>query len=268
MNILNDIELFILDMDGTIYLGNQLIKGSKKFLNYLEKNNKKHVFLTNNSSKNPLDYKEKLSKLKIEVNLKNIVSSGKVTVNYLKELLSKDKKNIYLVGTKSLENEFKIEGFNLINDIENNKVDCLVLGFDTSLTYQKLFDAHQLINQGVKYIATNPDLVCPLENERSMPDCGSIIKLLEASTGKTPLVVGKPNRIMIDYISKQFAVNRDKIAIVGDRISTDIKMAKNSNIIGILVLSGVTKLKDIKGNEIRPDFVFDGINQIRETIGG
>ncbi len=265
MDKIENTELFIFDMDGTIYLSNTLIKGSLELIEKLNKKNIDYTFLTNNSSKNTSDYKNKLSKLGIDVEQKYIVSSGEVTASHIKEIKNKDENDVYIVGTKSLEKVFKDYGFNVV-DNRNKNVDYLVLGFDTTLTYQKLWDAHYLINNGVKYYATNPDKVCPLENNESMPDCGAIINLLKTSTNEEPVVVGKPNELMIKYISKEFNVERKNISMVGDRLYTDIKMAETSGINSILVLSGETKRSDLVDSTIEPDFVVESVKDLNKLI--
>src|SRR6056297_2056699 len=165
---LDEIKLFILDMDGTIYLGQELIEGTDDFINYLDKIGKNYVFLTNNSSKNALDYQQKLHNLGIDTTVDNVVTSGQVTAHYVEQKYGSEDINLYILGTESLKEEFKKIGFNIIEN-KNKRIDCLVLGFDTTLTYQKLWDAHDLIRKGCDYVATNPDLVCPLEKKKTMP---------------------------------------------------------------------------------------------------
>ncbi|MFW6269690.1 MAG: HAD-IIA family hydrolase, partial [Bacillota bacterium] len=240
---LKDVECFLLDMDGTFYLGNELIDGALKFINVLKELDKEFIFLTNNSSKNTKNYQVKLKKMGVNVDLNHIVNSGEVTADYVKQ--KKENAVVYIVGTPSLEEEFKNINLEIVRD-KNKDIDYLVLGFDTTLNYEKLWDAHDLILNGTSYIATNPDDVCPLPGGKSMPDCGSIIKLLENSTGKTPLVIGKPNTLMIDYVSKKTGIKREKMAMMGDRLYTDIQTAHNADIMSILVLSGETNKKDLK----------------------
>lgn len=258
MQKLNDIKCFLLDMDGTFYLGNRLLDGALDFLKILEKQNKQFYFLTNNSSKSSKDYQIKLKNLGVNVPLENIINSGQVTANYIKQ---KNKKaNIYLVGTPSLEREFREAGLNIIKEPAHN-IDTLVLGFDTTLTYEKLMAAHILIKQGVNYIATNPDYVCPVDGG-NIPDCGSIISLLKTSTGKEPLVIGKPNILMIDYIVKNKGIDKNNIGMIGDRLYTDIQTAINASITGILVLSGETRKKDLVNSPQKPDYIFAGIKEL------
>ncbi len=266
MKKLNEIKLFILDMDGTIYLGDELIEGVITFLRKVESLGSDYIFLTNNSSKNSHDYQEKLKALGIEVSLDKIVTSGEVTAAYLAKMAENEEKNVYVVGTESLKENIEQYNFNIVENTAE-KVDYLVLGFDTTLTYQKLWDAHKLINSGVNYIATHPDLVCPLGDNQSMPDCGAMISLLEASTGETPFVVGKPNDIMVEYIADKFNVPRSSLAMVGDRLYTDMKMAHDTKITGILVLSGETKATDLKDVKTQlPDYVFESVKELTDEL--
>lgn len=263
MTNLRDIDCFLLDMDGTIYLSNELIHGSKTFLESSATENKKIVFFTNNSSRGSEDYLHKLQKLNISVKQEQIITSGLVTVDYIQQ--RKPDAKVYLLGTPSLNAEFKGGGLELVSDITGD-IDYLVLGFDTSLTYKKLWDAHELILRGVPYIATNPDYVCPLSGGKTMPDCGSMINLLKTSTGKEPLVIGKPNTIMVEYVAKRLGVPLNKIAMVGDRIYTDMEMARRSGITGILVLSGESKIQDVENAKNKPDFVFDNLGMLAEFL--
>ena len=265
MEKIKNTELFIFDMDGTIYLGDNLIDGVLDLIDKLEKDDKKYIFLTNNSSKNSNDYQEKLNRLGIDVSTEEIVNAGEVTAAYLNDIKEVNEDNVYVVGTNSLEQVFKDYGFNVIKTREE-EVDYLVVGFDTTLTYKKLWDAHYLINQGVKYYATNPDKVCPLEGGKSMPDCGAIINLLKTSTGKEPIVVGKPSELIVKYIASRYQTPREKISMVGDRLYTDIKMANRSGINSILVLTGETKKNDLKPAKIKPDIVLNSVIEIGKSL--
>ncbi|MFW5976421.1 MAG: HAD-IIA family hydrolase [Bacillota bacterium] len=260
---LMDIECFLLDMDGTFYLGNELIDGALKFINILKENDKEYIFLTNNSSRNTKNYQVKLKKMGVEVKLNKIINSGEVTADYIKK--KKNNALVYVVGTPSLEKEFENRKLEIVKN-KNKNIDFLVLGFDTTLNYEKLWDAHDLILEGTEYIATNPDYVCPLPENKSMPDCGSIIKLLETSTGKKPLVIGKPNTLMIEYVSEKTGIKKDKMAMIGDRLYTDIQTAHNAEITSILVLSGETKKEDLKGSPQKPDYIFDSLKQLSTEL--
>lgn len=260
---LQDIDCFLLDMDGTIYLSNKLIDKAVEFIELLDEQGKDYVFFTNNSSKNTSDYKKKLENFGLTVPVEKIVNSGQVTANYVKN--KKEGAKVYPLGTPSLEQELLDAGLELAKE-KNEDIDFVVLGFDKTLEYKKLWDAHDLILDGVEYIATNPDYVCPLEGGKSMPDCGSMISLLETSTGKTPLVVGKPNTLMIDYVSDTLGVKKDRMAMVGDRLYTDIQMAIDADITSILVLSGESTEQTLKESPQNPDYVFESVADIKAEL--
>ncbi len=265
MTKIKDINCFLLDMDGTIYLSNKLIDKAVEFIELLDEQGKDYVFFTNNSSKNTSDYKKKLENFGLSVPVEKIVNSGQVTANYVKN--KKEGAKVYPLGTPSLEQELLDAGLELAKD-KNEDIDFVVLGFDKTLEYKKLWDAHDLILDGVEYIATNPDYVCPLEGGKSMPDCGSMISLLETSTGKTPLVVGKPNTLMIDYVSDTLGVKKDRMAMVGDRLYTDIQMAIDADITSILVLSGESTEETLKESPQNPDYVFESVADIKAELEG
>ena len=258
-----DIQCFILDMDGTLYLGNKLIDGALDFIKKVTASNRIYFFLTNNSSKNSRDYQKKLAKLGIESSIEQIINSGQVTADYIKKLQADA--NVYLVGTNSLHQEFQTANLKIATE-RTQKIDFIVLGFDTTLNYQKLWDAHDLILKGVPYLATNPDYVCPLENGKTMPDCGSMISLLKASTGREPLIIGKPNPLMVDYVLEKSGIPRGKTALIGDRLYTDIQTGINAGITSILVLSGETKECDLRYCQEKPDYVFPDLKEIARLL--
>lgn len=263
MEKINQIKCFLLDMDGTIYLGNNLIDGAKEFIEKISKSNREFFFFTNNSSKKPSDYLEKLSNFGIEISLNRIITSGDVTSSYI--LSQKEKPLVYLLGTPSLERQFLEKGICLTTN-KSEDIDFLVLGFDTTLDYKKIWDAHDLILRGIPYIATNPDYVCPLAGGKSMPDCGATISLLKTSTGKEPLVIGKPNTLMIDFVQDKTGLSKKDFAMMGDRLYTDIQTAINADITSILVLSGETKRNDLSNAEQVPDYVFNSIKDLLNLL--
>ena len=260
---IRDVECFLLDMDGTIYLGNDLIEGAKEFLEELESQNKKYIFMTNNSSKSKTTYVEKLKKLGIHCDIDNIFTSGEATAIYLTE--KNENPKVFLLGTKDLEEEFLNHGITLVNNTDE-KPDYVVLGFDTTLTYDKLWKACDYLRDGVPYIATHPDLNCPLEGGKYMPDTGSMIKLIEASTGKLPYIIGKPNQGIVEAISNKFNINKSTMAMVGDRLYTDVLLGENANITSVLVLSGETTINDLEKSDINPTYVFNSVKDIYNNI--
>lgn len=258
---LQKLKYFALDMDGTIYLGQKLLPGAKEFLDYLAKSGRKYVFLTNNSSKNKQSYVNKLQKLGLDATIDQVLTSGEATALYLKTI--KPNARIFLLGTPDLEQEFIAHGFTLTGSTP----DFVVLGFDQTLTYAKLTEACHLIREGVPLIATHPDINCPTD-ERSgyIPDVGAMLELIYASTGKKAKIIGKPYQEIINALLEKLHCKRDETAMVGDRLYTDIKLAENAAICGILVLSGETKQTDLNQSKVCPDYVFDSVRELAAAL--
>jgi HAD superfamily hydrolase (TIGR01457 family) len=255
---IRQIKMFLLDLDGTIYLGKTLISGAEIFIKNLRERRIRYVFLTNNSSQSASGYLRKLTGLGIPVTRRNIMTSGQATGIYL----SKKKSNarVYVVGTRSLARE--LESYGLVISDGKGAVDCVVVGFDTELTYKKIQTACELIDRGVRYIATNPDLVCPIGEKRNLPDCGSICFMIEQATGKKPYVIGKPRPEMVNLVCSKFRVPSDNAAIIGDRLSTDIAVGRNAGVLTICVLSGESRLKDVKSSLVKPDCTIESIKEL------
>lgn len=263
MSNLKEKDTFLLDMDGTIFLGNELIDGASDFLDTLKQNGKRYIFLTNNSSKNRMAYVDKLRNLGLDVTAEDIFTSGEATTRYLKN--RHEGARIYLLGTPSLEEEFIREGFQLVSG-RGEKVDFVVLGFDTTLTYEKVWIACEYIAAGVEYIATHPDFVCPLPGGAFMPDAGAMAAMIEASTGKKPFVIGKPNKAVVESIALKYALNQNEMVMVGDRLYTDVQTGINAGITSILVYSGETKPEDYEKSTICADFVFPSVKYIIDQV--
>lgn len=253
---LEHIQTFVLDMDGTIYLGKDLFSYTHRFLETLLNTGREYYFFTNNSSKDIETYIDKLQRMGIHIQPKQMMVSTHVILRWLKQ--HHDGKRIYVVGTPSLCKEFEQHGWTL----DDEHPDIVVLGFDTTLTYDKLSKACTFIRDGALYFGINPDLNCPMEDDVFIPDCGSMAKLIEASTGKYPEFFGKPSKKTLDYIINETKCSPDKIGIIGDRLYTDIKVADGSEVVSILVLSGETKREDIKHSEIKPDIVIENIGEL------
>ncbi|SHJ89108.1 HAD-superfamily subfamily IIA hydrolase, TIGR01457 [Clostridium amylolyticum] len=263
MKDITEIKCFVLDMDGTFYLGNRLIDGALDFLKTLKAQNKEFLFLTNNSSKNKYAYVTKLNNLGLDIEPNRIFTSGEATTIYLNS--KKAGAKVFLLGTKMLEEEFINAGFKLVKD-RSQRPDFIVLGFDTTLTYEKLWIACDFIRDGVEYVATHPDFNCPLEDSKFMPDAGAMIDFISTSTGKKPYVVGKPNKAIIEALCEKYAYDKEDIAIVGDRLYTDIKTGENAGITSILVLSGETSIESYNNSETNADFVYPSLKEINEEL--
>ena len=263
---LNDIEFFLLDMDGTIYLGDRLIDGSYDFLNLVKQQGKRYCFLTNNSSRGAEAYLRKLINLGIDAAREELVTSTDLLIYHLQK--TDPGAVLYPVGTEQFEQELAEGGFNLLFDYRKTPPpDYVVIGFDTTLHYKKLFDVCRFVRDGVPYIATHPDLNCPLDEGVYMPDCGAIIEFVRAATEISPVkIVGKPNPLVIEYFMHTRAVDTAKMAIIGDRIYTDIRLGMEGNITSILVLSGESTREDAASGTARPDFVFDSIRDVYNAL--
>ncbi len=244
--------IFFFDLDGTVYLGNQLFEGVLDLIDLLKKKHKAYFFLSNNSSLSTSDYLIKLKKLNLPIKRENIILSQHPTIDYLHK---ESYKNVFLLGTTSLKKEFSEAGFKLTEE----NPDILVLAFDQELTYARLERASKFLQKGIPYIATHLDNRCPIE-DGFIPDAGGIAALLYKTTERMPRVFGKPNKEMLLFKLEQLKLHRNSAVMTGDRLYTDIKMGHNAGITTCCVLSGETNLEMIKKSaQIKPDFIIDGI---------
>ena len=241
-----------LDMDGTIYMGSRLFPFTKDFLQELTDNGIGYSFLTNNPTRSRADYLKKLEKLGIEAAPDRMYTTAVATIEYLKAKMPQVK-SIFATGTPSMIKEFEEAGYRMTAIDPSDKPDLLLVAFDTTLTYERLCHAAWLASQGVPYIATNPDRVCPTDQPTVLVDCGSLCKCIEYATGRCPdLVIGKPNPDMLSGIMYHYGLRADEIAMCGDRIYTDVAMAQNAGAFGVLVLSGETTLETALAAENPP----------------
>lgn len=257
--MIGKIRCFVLDMDGTVYLGSRLLPGALDFIEYLRRSQRDFLFVTNNSSRHAEYYADKLTKLGIACDSGSILTSGEATAFYIDTL--KKGARIFLLGTPELEEEFQRQGFTLTGDAP----DFVVLGFDKTLTYGKLVIACDWIRKGVPFIATHPDLNCPTESGY-IPDCGAMAALISASTGVLPKVIGKPHREIIDMILRKKSYDLEQLAIVGDRLYTDMATGFNARICTVLVLSGETKPEDLPTASIQPQYVCRDLADLTERL--
>lgn len=253
---MNNIKLYCIDMDGTIYLENTLFDKVHETIAHLRKK-VKILFLTNNSSKSSDEYIKKLKKLGIEITPDEIYTSGQATCEYICHHFPN--KSVYILGTKALQDEFRKHHIKLTY----KNPDLCVLGYDTTLSYKKLCKFTNFLNQGKPYIATHPDINCPAK-PYYVPDIGSFMQLIKESTNRTPsLICGKPYQIMGETIMKKFNLKCDEIAMIGDRLNTDIAFANNNKFKSILVLSGeTTKEMYEKQKIVKCDLLLNSISDL------
>jgi len=257
---LRNIETYLLDLDGTFYLGSNLYPWSLPFVETMNRLGRRFIFVTNNSSQNAKHYVQKIRGMGVEITEDQVFTSGQATIYYLKK--HNYPRKLYLVGTPALEEEFREAGFMLTD----KDPETVVLGFDLTLTYEKLRTACDLIRQGLPFIATHPDFNCPTP-EGPIPDCGAMIALITASTGVKPKIIGKPYPEMIEALRARYGLeNPATIAMVGDRLYTDLAMAEAAGIVGILVLSGETQRADLQVSEVQPDLVLENLGEITKAL--
>ena len=260
-HLLENIRCFALDMDGTIYLGEQWIEGAQDFLHKIEESGRDYVFLTNNSSKNASVYVEKLHRMGLDVEEEKIITSGQATIYYLQQYFPG--KKVFLLGNPLLQEEFRQAGILL----EEEHPDVVVTAFDTSLDYQKMCKVCDHVRAGLPYIATHPDYNCPTETG-FIPDAGAIHAFIHASAFRYPdRIIGKPNGDIIEYLTtrvnrKQKGIDRKQIAMVGDRLYTDIAAGRNNGLQSILVLSGEATMQDVADSEVLPHLIFPSVKEM------
>jgi len=257
MSELKEKRLFLLDMDGTIYLDNDLFDGTLDFLEYVKSIGGRYIFLTNNSSKSVDKYIEKLATLGIKSEKKDFLTSVDATIEYLK---NKNYKMIYSFGTASFTEQLRDSDLQVITEMCDD-IDCLCMGFDTEITFHKIEDACILLLRGVDYIATNPDWVCSTKYG-SVPDCGSVVQMLYNATKRTPKFIGKPQPEMACLAMKATGFSQEETVIIGDRLYTDIACGINAGISSVFVLSGEGTMEDVEKSEIKPQFIYNNIKEL------
>jgi len=257
---LRQVRCFLLDMDGTFYLGERLLEGALEFIDVLHQRGCEYLFLTNNSSKDSGQYVEKITRLGLPVSRDKILTSGEATAMHVQSL--KPGARVYVVGTSALENEFGERGFELTDEVP----DFIVLGFDTTLTYAKLWKLCDLVRAGVPYLATHPDYNCPTETG-FMPDIGAMISFVKASTGREPdLIVGKPNRLFVEKAAERTGIPVSAMCMIGDRLYTDIALGATAGIPTILVLSGETQADEVAESPHQPSYVFENLGAVADHL--
>jgi len=245
-------------MDGTLYLENSALEGAQELLSFFDQSSIPYCLVTNNSSCSAATYVSKLSSMGFDLSQEQILTSGLASIYYLREHAI-DK--VFLLGTPSLEMEFEEAGFTL----EDTEPQAVVLGFDKTLTYEKLECAHQFILQGLPYIATHPDLVCPTLSG-NIPDCGSFIALLKASTGREPVITGKPYPILVEAACALLQRKAEQMMMIGDRLYTDMEMGVRCGVHTGLVLTGEASPEALEESSYSPTQIFRGVFELLECL--
>lgn len=244
------VRCFLLDMDGTFYLGDRLIDGSLDFLAALERTGRTARFLTNNSSKSASVYAKKLERMGVDARYRDVISSAHAAAHYCMKTFPG--KKCYLLGNPMLREELLAMGMTLTEE----DADYVLVAFDTTLDYKKMCVVCDYIREGKPYIATHPDFNCPTETG-FIPDMGAIMAFIEASTGrKADVILGKPHRGIVDEALARTGFSLGEMAMVGDRLYTDVATGVNHGMTGILVLSGEATMEDVKASDVKPDLIF------------
>ncbi len=255
------LRAFLLDMDGTIYLGPNPIAGAAEFIQTLRETGRRFLFLTNNPVSDAAAYARKLKGMGIDAEPEDVLTAGAATVDYL--VRHTPHRRVFVLGTPSFEEELRCAGIEPVQE----EPTAVVLSFDKTLTYAKLEKACLLLRSGMPYFATNPDRLCPTEYGY-IPDCGSMAALLESATGRLPLFIGKPSPEFARMGLERLGVAAEESAMVGDRLYTDMEMARRAGMSSILVLSGESTGQDVAGAEWKPDHVFPSVAELGRALRG
>jgi HAD superfamily hydrolase (TIGR01450 family) len=254
------LKALLLDLDGTLYLGDRLFPWTPDFLAVLRRRGLKRIFMTNNSSRNAVTYAEKLRRLGVEATPDEIITSGQSAMLYLRD--HPELKRLFVLGTDALADEVRQGGREVVQD----NADAVLVGYATNLTFAALSAAAIELQHGARFLATHPDRVCP-DPRGFLPDCGAMCACLTTATGRTPEeVFGKPSPWMLRLALERAGVAPHEMALVGDRLYTDIRMAVESGMPAILVLSGETSRCDLAASPVQPDFIFDDVGALGRAL--
>ncbi len=254
------VRLFVLDMDGTVYLGNEPIEGALDFVREVDaSSDRDYIFFTNNASRVPLVYVEKLRKMGLEVREEKIVTAGDVCAAFLRE--NYPDARIYLNGTPLLYENWKEKGLQLVE----NEPDVAVQSFDTTMTYEKMNRICRFVRGGVPFIATHMDINCPTE-DGFIPDCGAMCSLITASTGVSPRYLGKPWKETVDMITRLTGYSAQEMAFVGDRLYTDVATGVRNGAKGFLVLTGEATMQTVSESDVEPTCIYDSLDEMRSYL--
>jgi len=256
LEVIRNKKGFICDMDGVIYHGNELLPGAKEFVEWLNKENKNFIFLTNSSERSPLELKQKLGRMGLDVDEKHFYTSALATAEFIRSQCPGG--SAYCIGEAGLHNALYQAGISM-NDVNP---DYVVVGETQNYNIQNITKAVKLVSQGARLIGTNPDLTGPGEGGVILPACRALVAPIELATGQSAYFLGKPNPLMMRTGKKLLDCHSEDAVIIGDRMDTDIIAGIQSTIDTVLVLTGVTAREDLARFPYRPTYIFDGIGEI------
>lgn len=254
----------VLDMDGTIYLGKRVFPQTSPFLASLARLGIGHSFLTNNCSRSRVEYVRHLREIGVNADVEAIQTSAQATAHHIQKQLPQVQR-LFVLGTEGLDDDFRRAGFEVVDQ----DPDAVVVGFDTALTYEVLCQTAYWISRGLPYIATHPDRVCPTDRPIVLPDCAAICALLETATGRRPdAVPGKPHPAMLQAVFAKYGLAADEVMLVGDRLYTDIRMARDAGAVAVLTLTGEAKKSDLASCPAasQPDLVVEHLGELQQML--
>ncbi len=257
--LLQKIRLFVLDLDGTVSLGDRLLPGAAEMIARARALGRRILFFTNNTSRSPLEYVERLNRMGLAVTRADILTAGDVTVHYLRQ--RHPDARVFLLGVPALRESFAAGGIRLVEE----DPDLVVAGFDKTLTYERLEKACVFLRRGAGFLATHPDINCPTEAE-PIPDCGAICAAITASTGRAPRCLGKPAAETVELVEAVSGLRRKSIAFVGDRLYTDVACGTRNGALGILVMTGETTPDMLAESRFSPDAVFPSLGAMAPLL--
>lgn len=262
--MLCDKKLFLFDIDGTLAVGNTLFDGSRELLSYIDSIGGASIFITNNSTKSQEAYVEKFSRWNLHTVQEQFITSSVLAAMYLQKHFSDAL--IFVMGTCSFYEELQKFGLHLTTNPQE-KPDCVIVGYDSELSYRKLEDVCQVLfeHPNLPFLATNPDLRCPAPFG-FIPDCGAICHMIEDTTGRTPLYLGKPNGSVIDFCLEQTGFSREETIVVGDRLYTDIACGRNGQVDTCLILAGETQMGDLIDTPHLPTYCFSDVETLLQHL--
>ncbi|MEM3556155.1 MAG: HAD-IIA family hydrolase [Candidatus Micrarchaeia archaeon] len=265
MGEIGGIRGFIFDLDGVVYIGETPVKGAAETLNYLRGKGKRIRFVTNKSDESRGGYVRKLNRMGVECSEREVIPSSYGTAVYLKKKYGGGR--CFVIGGRGVIEELKKHGFEIVSGREGEKADFVVVGIDRKFNYEKLKVGMRAVMNGAKFIATNRDCTKPSE-DGLVPGAGAMIAALEACTGVKPeVVIGKPNRMLFEIAVREMGLKRKEVAVVGDKIDTDVAGGRRVGLYTILVLTGITKREDLRINrESKPDLVVESISELMKLF--
>lgn len=259
---LRQLKHIVLDLDGTIYLDEQLFEETKPFLAAIANMGIGHTFVTNNNSRSRADYLTFMQGLGLEVSEQSLFTSAHATIAYLEHHLP-SVNSPYILGTEGLKQDCELAGY----PHTTATPDAVIVGFDRTLTYDKLSQAAYWIETGLPYLATHPDRICPTNESLVLVDCGALCAMIESATGRVPdAIPGKPSSFMVEGILRKHRLQANQAAMIGDRIYTDLKMARSAGMLAVLTLTGETTPEQVETAELQPDLVIANLAEFVEKI--